>query len=383
MLNSFRYYRHFFLGGIVLSMILILPACQSEPGNTDTSTPVIPTSAVQLTGEPELTATEMSDGVEILFTEPGKGETGGPADALKDAIDRAQTSVDMAVYNLSLDRIGWALLQAKERGVQVRLVMEDDAINRRVPRMLSEQGISIQGDSKNATMHNKFVIIDGKEVWTGSLNYTAQGSYDDNNVVLHVRSRQFAQNYTAEFEEMYLKKSFGANSPSKTPFTELNVDDIALEVYFSPEDNDGNVAGRIVELVSSAQQEVRVLAYSMTLDDLANALIDRQKVGVDVSGVFEEEQVRSNQGGDFCYLSNEGVPVRLDGNPGLMHTKALVIDGEWVVLGSYNFTGNANRRNDENLVVVHDQALAQQMLDEFERIWGEAQSAKDSASVCP
>jgi hypothetical protein len=59
--------------------------------------------------------------------------------------------------------------------------------------------------------------------------------------------------------------------------------------------------------------------------------------------VFEEEQVRSNQGGEFCYLFNEGVPVRLDGNTGLMHTKALVVDDEWVILGSYNFTGNANR----------------------------------------
>jgi phosphatidylserine/phosphatidylglycerophosphate/cardiolipin synthase-like enzyme len=249
--------------------------------------------------------------------------------------------------------------------------------------MLQDQGIEVVGDMSNASMHNKFTVIDGKEVWTGSLNYTAQGSYEDNNVVLHVRSREFAQNYTAEFEEMFKKKSFGANSPAKTPFTNLEIDDIPVEVYFSPEDNNGDVAGRIMELVSSAQQDVRVLAYSLTLDDLANALIDRQEAGVDISGVFEEEQVRSNQGGEFCYLFNEGVPVRLDGNPGLMHTKALVVDDEWVILGSYNFTGNANRRNDENLVIVRDRALAQQMLAEFERIWDEAQSAKDSAAVCP
>jgi phosphatidylserine/phosphatidylglycerophosphate/cardiolipin synthase-like enzyme len=75
--------------------------------------------------------------------------------------------------------------------------------------------------------------------------------------------------------------------------------------------------------------------------------------------------------------------VRLDGNPGLMHTKALVVDREWVVLGSYNFSYFANTRNDENLVIMRDRALAQQMLAEFERIWGEAQSAKASAAVCP
>ncbi len=383
MRNIFHGYRQIVLGGIAVCMALSLSACRTEPGDDLQPTPIIPTSAVQLTGEPDVTATAMPDGVELFFTTPGHGETGGPAQAIVDAIDRAQVSVDMAMYNLSMDQVGWALVNAKNRGVKVRIVMEGDSLNRRVPEMLQDQGIELVGDQSNASMHNKFLVIDGADVWTGSLNYTAQGSYEDNNVVLHVRSREFAHNYTAEFEEMFKKKSFGANSPAKTPFTSLEIDAIPVEVYFSPEDNDGNVAGRIVELVSNAQQDVRVLAYSLTQDELANALIDREQAGVEVSGVFEEEQVRSNQGGEFCYLLNEGVPVRLDGNPGLMHSKALVVDGEWVVLGSYNFTGNANRRNDENLVILRDRALAQQMLAEFERIWDEAQSTKESMAVCP
>jgi len=381
--NTFRYYRQIVLGVIAICAILTLPACRSESGDDSRPTPIMPTSAGQLTGAPEPTSTEITDGIELFFTTPGHGETGAPADAMRDAIDRAQTSVDLAGYNLGMDRIGWALLQARERGVRVRLVLDDDAIGRRVPKMLIEQGMDVVSDPDNPIMHNKFLVIDGKEVWTGSLNLTDSGNYKDNNVVLHVRSREFAQNYTVEFEEMFKKKSFGANSPANTPFTRLEVDGVPLEVYFAPEDHDKNVAGRIVELVSSAQQEVRVLAYSLTLDELANALIDRREAGIEVNGVFEESQVRSNQGGDFCFLLHEGVPVRLDGNPGLMHTKALVVDREWVVLGSYNFSYFANTRNDENLVIMRDRALAQQMLAEFERIWGEAQSAKASAAVCP
>jgi phosphatidylserine/phosphatidylglycerophosphate/cardiolipin synthase-like enzyme len=110
--------------------------------------------------------------------------------------------------------------------------MEGDAINRRVPEMLQDQGIEVVGDMSNASMHNKFTVIDGKEVWTGSLNYTAQGSYEDNNVVLHVRSREFAQNYTAEFEEMFKKKSFGANSPQKRPSPTWRSMIFPVEVYF-------------------------------------------------------------------------------------------------------------------------------------------------------
>lgn len=380
--NNHGYYRQIVVGTIVFCMALSLPACRTESGDHQ-PTPIMPTSAGQLTSAPESTATEPPEGIALFFTTPGRGETGGPADAMRDAIDRAQTSVDVAGYNLSVDRIGWALLQARERGVRVRLVLDDDAIGRRVPKMLIEQGMEIVADPDNPIMHNKFLVIDGKEVWTGSLNLTDSGNFKDNNVVLHVRSREFAQNYTVEFEEMFTKKSFGANSPANTPFTRLEVDGVPLEVYFAPEDHDKNVSGRIVELVSSAQQEVRVLAYSLTLDELANALVNRRDAGIEVNGVFDESQVRSNQGGDFCFLLNEGVPVRLDGNPGLMHTKVLVIDREWVVLGSYNFSYFANTRNDENLVIVRDRELAQQMLAEFERIWGEAQSAKDSAAVCP
>jgi phosphatidylserine/phosphatidylglycerophosphate/cardiolipin synthase-like enzyme len=368
---------------VLMGGLLLITACVGSSANDYQPTPIMPTSAGQLTGAPEPTSTEPSEGVELFFTTPGHGETGAPADAMRDAIDRAQTSVDLAGYNLSMDRIGWALLQARERGVRVRLVLDDDAIGRRVPKMLIEQGMDVVSDPDDPIMHNKFLVIDGKEVWTGSLNLTDSGNYKDNNVVLHVRSREFAQNYTVEFEEMFKKKSFGANSPANTPFTRLEVDGVPLEVYFAPEDHDKNVAGRIVELVSSAQQEVRVLAYSLTLDELANALVDRRDAGIEVSGVFEESQVRSNQGGDFCFLLHEEVPMRLDGNPGLMHTKALVVDREWVVLGSYNFSYFANTRNDENLVIMRDRALAQQMLAEFERIWGGAQSAKDSAAVCP
>jgi flavin-binding protein dodecin len=69
-----------------------------------------------LTDAPELAATDQPDGIEFFFTTPGHGETGGPAQAIVDAIDRAQASVDMAMYNLSMDQVGWVLVNAKNRG---------------------------------------------------------------------------------------------------------------------------------------------------------------------------------------------------------------------------------------------------------------------------
>ena len=53
-------------------------------------------------------------------------------------------------------------------------------------------------------MHNKFVILDRLEVWTGSMNYTINGAYHNDNNLVRVRSNRLADNYTAEFEEMFV-----------------------------------------------------------------------------------------------------------------------------------------------------------------------------------
>ncbi len=48
----------------------------------------------------------------------------------------------------------------------------------------------------------------------------------------------------------------------------------------------------------------------------------------------------------------------MDGEHAIAHNKVIVVDGETVVTGSYNFTQQAERRNAENLLVLHDAALA-------------------------
>jgi phosphatidylserine/phosphatidylglycerophosphate/cardiolipin synthase-like enzyme len=61
--------------------------------------------------------------------------------------------------------------------------------------------------------------------------------------------------------------------------------------------------------------------------------------------------------------------VRLDGNPKSMHHKVIIIDGQIVVTGSYNFSKSAKTRNDENTLILHNSEIAKLYLDEFERVW--------------
>jgi phosphatidylserine/phosphatidylglycerophosphate/cardiolipin synthase-like enzyme len=52
-----------------------------------------------------------------------------------------------------------------------------------------------------------------------------------------------------------------------------------------------------------------------------------------------------------------------------MHEKVIIVDAEVVVLGSYNFSRNANETNDENLIVIHNRTIAAEFAREFERVY--------------
>jgi phosphatidylserine/phosphatidylglycerophosphate/cardiolipin synthase-like enzyme len=314
-----------------------------------------------------------SPAFQAYFTAPGTAmasqQKGGPDVFLAAAIDNAQQSVDMAIYNLSLDNISNALLHAKERGVQVRLVMESDSLDKEKPQRLKDAGIPILGDRSEALMHHKFTIIDAQEVWTGSMNYTSSGAYNDNNNLIRICSNEIAKNYTHEFEKMFTNDLFGDDKTSDTPFPESTVDGKRLEVYFSPQDG---ISQHLAGLVSKASQSIDILAYTFTLEPLAESIKAQAAAGVKIRGVFEKEQLES-EGNDYPLFLQAGYDVHLDGNPGLMHHKVIIIDGKIVVSGSYNFTRSADEKNDENLLIIYDPQIAALFEQEFEAIYNQAQ----------
>ena len=89
-----------------------------------------------------------------------------------------------------------------------------------------------------------------------------------------------------------------------------------------------------------------------------------------VQGVFDEGQLE-NPGGEFARMLTEGLDVRLDGNPDKLHHKVIVIDGRVVITGSYNFSVSAEERNDENVVIIFNEAVAQVYLQEVQRVVGD------------
>jgi len=354
---------------LFLLAALVLAGCMDTPGPLPTA--AVPTG--RLTPLPEWeTPTPGENPIQVFFTSPGDENAGSRAleQALVADISAARERIDLAMYNFSLRPVADALIAAHRRGVAVRLVVDSDALDGTQLARLQSAGIHVIGDRREGLMHNKFMLVDGALLWTGSLNLTGSGTYNDNNNMVRILSPDLAQNYQVEFEEMFTDDQFGAGSPANTPNPRVRLPSGAeIENYFSPDDG---VSPRLVDLVEGAQSSVDFLAYSFTSDPLADALIERFQAGVSVRGVFDEDSYRSNTGGEYLRLQRAQMNVRLDGNPNLMHNKVIVIDSETVVLGSYNFTRSADRNNDENVLVIHDPAVAAAYLLEFESLYAQA-----------
>ncbi|UCD99117.1 MAG: DUF1669 domain-containing protein, partial [Chloroflexota bacterium] len=170
-------------------------------------------------------------------------------------------------------------------------------------------------------------------------------------------------------EEMFVERHFGPGSPANTPHPNLQIRGAQLQVYFSPDDQ---TMDHLLQLVQNAREEVLFLAYSFTDDDLAAALVEAAESGIRVAGVLDKSQALGNIGGEYDNLRENGIAVRLDGNPYSMHHKVIIIDGETVITGSYNFSNSAKTRNDENTLVIQEAGIAARYLQEFERVWAVA-----------
>jgi phosphatidylserine/phosphatidylglycerophosphate/cardiolipin synthase-like enzyme len=360
---------------------LLLQGCDAVPGVprvTATRTPLpamVPTPDNGLFDIPLAVGYGMDGGwFQLYFSDPSdpaaSQHTGGPDEAIVGAIDAAHLSIDMAMYSLSLRTVRQALVRAHRRGVDVRVVMESDNLDANDPQALKEAGVPVLGDRREGLMHDKFIVIDRTEVWTGSMNMTGDGAYEDRNNLVRIRSADLASDYVAEFNEMFVDDRFGPDRGTLTPVPHLTISDTPLDVYFSPDDH---AEAALLSLLDNAQSSIDFLAYSFTSDPLSEAIRNRAEAGVRVRGVMDAEQVKSNRGTEYDRFRTVGLDVRLDGDPGLMHHKVLIIDRQIVVLGSYNFTASAEKSNDENVIVIHNPEIAARFLQEFRRIYAAAQ----------
>ena len=310
----------------------------------------------------------------VYFTAPYSGQknlsANHPRTVLIELIDSAQEEVLGAFYDLTSREITSALIRAHTRGVQVKLVIETDNIGEDAVSRLVSHGIPVIGDQRSGLMHNKFIIIDKKCVWTGSYNLTNNGAFRNNNNAIVVKSSDLAEIFQSEFTEMFKYRIFG-NRKEFIPFPvftkkyHVKVLDSNINAYFSPEDDIQRI---ICKRVKKAKKSIHFMAFSFTSDGIGEEMIRAHKRGVTVRGIFEKRGSGSKYS-EYVKMKLEGIPVVVDKNPYSMHHKVIIIDGYRVITGSYNYSKNASKRNDENILIVDNAKIADRYISEFKVLY--------------
>lgn len=312
------------------------------------------------------------------------------ADTIAAYIDRAQNTLDIAIYNfndVSTSAIATAINNAYGRGVQVRMIYDGSNANTGLS-LLNSNIKKIPSPDSNTSfyygiMHNKFMVIDVANantsiVWSGSTNWTGDQLNIDANNAIAIQDKSLAIAYTMEFEEMWGSNSanpdtanskWGPDKVNNTPH-EFLIAGIPVQCYFSPSDN-ANAA--INDALNSANTDLYFSLLVFTRTDLANTILNKINNGVYVAGLINDLPTGTTT--PYTILSplmNDRLQQYNSASlSGINHHKVSIVDQSQsssdalITTGSHNWSTSANTTNDENELVIHSQLIANQYFQEF------------------
>jgi phosphatidylserine/phosphatidylglycerophosphate/cardiolipin synthase-like enzyme len=318
-----------------------------------------------------------ANGLEVFFQSHRAGWEAQLASHLVQFIEATTESLDCAIYDLRHPEVLAALARLAASGKRVRIAF--DASKERTGGLSgdpkpsgTDQALEGAGLLGHATpihhgrhlMHDKFLVRDGREVWTGSANFTTGGLELQDNTCLVVASPQLAAAYTATFEALLSGNDRAA--PGKGSPVALG--SATLTPCFAPASGEG-IEGTLAAALKGAHR-VRVLAFLISDPGILDALAPyAAEPHFDIRGVYDphgmEDVLRYTQQDPtrFWFLHDPrfvAAPSHAF-DPGreqdFMHNKVLILDDHLVIVGSYNFSENAEA-NDENVVVIDSPQVA-------------------------
>lgn len=151
----------------------------------------------------------------------------------------------------------------------------------------------------------------------------------------------------------------------------------SLQTGFSPE---GSAEALVLKVIGSAKHDLRMMGYSFTSPTISAALAKAARSGVDVKLVLDEH---GNEGraskNAMNYVVNAGVQLRTIDKYKIQHDKVIVVDGQTVETGSFNYTASAAKANSENVLVAWEVPdLAADYLRHWQSRWDQGTDYRSS-----
>jgi phosphatidylserine/phosphatidylglycerophosphate/cardiolipin synthase-like enzyme len=330
-------------------------------------------------------------------------------------LNDARESLDLALYDVRLESDSGALvlaslLAAHQRGVRVRLLFDVDHPGpipvppppETRPEAIEALAVETRGIAGVPDlMHHKFCVRDGRDVWTGSMNWTEDSWTRQENVVIRVLgSVPLAFAFTLAFDELWEKGTVeGTGTVEPRP---VGLDGgIELRPWFTPGHGDA-LSHRVAKAIGRARRRVRIASPVLTAGPSLGTLVEVvSEQRCEVRGVLDQTQSddvlrqwRRNGVSAWkipllgailargTFSAKRSTPWSRDGVQDFMHAKVLVADDVSFV-GSFNFS-RSGERNAENVLELRDAGLADRLaayVDELNDRYPEAETRDGSLLV--
>jgi phosphatidylserine/phosphatidylglycerophosphate/cardiolipin synthase-like enzyme len=313
---------------------------------------------------------------------------------LADFFDAAQHTLEIAIYDLHLPdalaaTVKGALTGAAARGVHVRLAYNKDTPEDTVvpPPPRTEPDLLEALPFPTAAipgfpdlMHHKYVVRDGRSVWTGSTNWTADSWTREENVVVTLDSAAVAGRYLEDFEQLWTKRDV-----EKTGKVDAAPLEGGIRTWFCPGRGE-KLAHRIAKAIGTATRRIRIASPVISSGPILGTLAQVASDGkVDLAGVVDVTQIREvlhqwHENGNASwkepllrsvltrapFSGKRSTPYRPGSVHDYMHAKVTVAD-DVVFVGSFNLS-HSGEQNAENVLEIPDPVLAEQMAAFIDRI---------------
>ena len=299
------------------------------------------------------------------------GEAAAPDDleaAIVAFIDEARDSLDVAVQELESEPVARALIAARERGVAVRVVLEEDYLhvdnrpvddpwsaggrneaNRRVHAALLRGGLQVRSDYNGAIFHQKFIVRDYEgtraALLTGSTNFTPTGTHRNLNHVMTFRSKRVATEFQQEFDEIW-DGTFGVARLRHDPKPRnITVSGVPVKILFAP---DHAPEMEIMKQMTKARERVDFAIFTFSQSSgIDDTMLMLQRAGVTVRGIFDRGMGNAHWSASRVLTLGGGNQPQMflaarRGGLNKLHHKLMVIDGRLIIGASTTRTSSSS-----------------------------------------
>jgi len=307
------------------------------------------------------------------------------------AIDAAKSRINFETYVYKDgeigDRVVEALARAAERGVAVRIIV-DPVGSLMVPKnrdRLTKAGAKLAWfnplgfftiDVANYRTHRKTLVVDGEVAFTGGMGVADYwlGHAQDKD---HWRDTQFkitgpsVRALEGSFYENWIETG-GQSAPALDPETAPGPSGArSVVVWSNPVSGVSNVKLMYLLAIAAARNTIDLQSPYITTDpttrwSLAQARQRGIKIRMLTEGTITDAMpVKHASRRSYQTFLDEGIEI-FEYQPTMMHTKAMIVDGEWSIIGSANFSNRSFEQNDELAIGVADRELAARLTEDFD-----------------